>query len=184
MIEVAGLEFQFDLTPYYGLIMSFVLLMPPILAGTVVGFLLLDQRDDQTATALQVTPLSTTGYLAYRMTVPTALSLVITCAVLPLAGLVQVGFVTLLLSALSAAFLAPFYALLVAALAANKVQGFAVTKALGVLLVPPTLAYFVAPPWHWAFGIVPLYWPVKLFWLLHSGGQGYLFFFIMSSRSR
>lgn len=64
------MQFQFDLTPYYSLLMSFVLLMTPMLTGMVIGFLLLDQRDDQTLTALQVTPLTLSGYLVYRISLP------------------------------------------------------------------------------------------------------------------
>jgi fluoroquinolone transport system permease protein len=172
-------QFQFDLVPYYPLLMSFVLLMTPMLAGMVIGFLLLDQRDDQTLTALQVTPLTLNGYLVYRISMPIVLSLVITLIIFPMAGLVEIGFVPLLLAALSAAPLAPFYALSLAAIAANKVQGFALTKALGVLLVPPVMAYFVPTPWQWAFGLVPLYWPAKLIWLLHAGETSYWFYLLI-----
>jgi fluoroquinolone transport system permease protein len=172
-------QFQFDLVPYYPLLMSFVLLMTPMLAGMVIGFLLLDQRDDQTLTALQVTPLTLNGYLVYRISMPIVLSLAITLIIFPMAGLVEIGFVPLLLAALSAAPLAPFYALSLAAIAANKVQGFALTKALGVLLVPPVMAYFVPTPWQWFFGLVPLYWPAKLIWLLHAGETSYWFYLLI-----
>ena len=50
--------------------MGFLPLMVAGMVGTVVGFLLLDQRDDQTMTALLVTPLSLGDYLRYRMTLP------------------------------------------------------------------------------------------------------------------
>lgn len=160
---------QFELAPYHPLLMGFVLVMTPMLAGIIIGFLLLDQRDDQTLAALQVTPLTLNGYLLYRITMPLILSLVMTVMIFPLAGLVEIEFLPLLLAALGAAPLAPLYALGVAAFAANKVQGFAVTKALGVLLVFPALAWFVPLPWQLAFGLVPLYWPVKLYWLLQAG---------------
>lgn len=166
-------KFQFDLAPFYPLLMSFVLVMTPMLAGLVIGFLLLDQQDDRTLTALQVTPLTLTGYLVYRLSLSLGLSLAITMIIFPLTGLVALGFGPLFLAALSAAPLAPFYALVLAAFAANKVQGFALTKALGVLLVAPLLAYFVPPPWQWLFGLVPLYWPAKLLWLLQAGQTGF-----------
>ena len=161
-------RFQFDLHPYYGLLMSFVPLITPMLAGIVVGFLLLDQRDDQTLTALQVTPLTLSGYFAYRITVPTVVSFVVTLAVLPLAGLLDLGPLASVAAALSSCLLAPIYALFLGAFASNKVQGFALSKALGVLLVPPLVAYFVNPPWQFLFGLDPLYWPVKFFWLVES----------------
>ena len=60
-------QFGFDLVAYYPLLMSFLPLIAAGMTGTVVGFLLLDQRDDQTLTALLVTPLSLRDYLRYRL---------------------------------------------------------------------------------------------------------------------
>src|SRR5690606_27817765 len=75
----AGEILQFDLMPYYEPVTSFmIILLTPYLAGLVIGFLLLDQRDDGTLTALQVTPLSLNGYLLYRLTMPMLLSIVMT----------------------------------------------------------------------------------------------------------
>ena len=153
--------------------MSFLVELLPILTGMVVGFLLLDQKDDGTLTALRVTPLTRAGYLAYRLAMPMVVSVVMTLAVFPLAGLVRVGLVPLLLMALGSAPLAPLFALLLGAFAGNKVEGFALAKASGVLFIPPVLAYFVDPPWQWAFGLMPTYWPVKAFWVQQAGGQGY-----------
>ncbi len=70
-------DWDFDLIPYYSLCLSFLLMTTPMLTGMVFGFLLLDQRDDQTLLALQVTPLTLSGYLVYRMAVPTLLSVLV-----------------------------------------------------------------------------------------------------------
>ena len=157
--------YQFDLSPYYLLLMSFVVLMTPMLTGMVTGFLLLDEKDARTLTALQVTPLALNGYLVYRITVPILLSFAVSLVVVSVAGLVPVEPLALILSSASAAFLTPFYALFLAAFATNKVQGFALMKGVGVLLLPPFAAYFVDPPLQWLFGIVPLFWPMKQLWL-------------------
>ena len=69
-----GERYGFELTPYYPLLASFLVLITPALIGAVVGFLLLDHRDDRTLTALQVTPLTVEGYLAYRIAVPMVVS--------------------------------------------------------------------------------------------------------------
>ena len=65
-----------------------------------------------------------------------------------------------------------------AAFAANKVQGFALLKAAGVLAWPPVVAWFVTSPWQVAFGIVPLYWPLKVFWMLAAGEPGVALYFL------
>lgn len=154
-----------DLMPYYPPLMGYALLvLTPFLAATVIGFLLLDQRDDGTLTALQVTPLSLNGYLVYRLTMPMVASVLATIIVMPLSGIVQLSFLQLLLVAVCAAPLAPLMALAVAVIAQNKVQGFAVIKASGIILLPPMIAYFVQGPWQLLFALVPTYWPAMAFW--------------------
>ena len=169
--------YQFDLSQYYLLIMSFVVLMTPALTGMVIGFLFLDEKDARTLTALQVTPLTLRGYLVYRISVPILLSFLVSFVTVLVAGLTPVEPLALLLSSASAAFLTPFYAFFLAAFASNKVQGFALIKGLGVLLLPPLAAYFVDTPLQWLFGIVPLYWPIKQLWLqgASAASQGVCF---------
>lgn len=165
-------RFAFDLTAYYALVMSFLVLAVPALTGFVVGFLLLDQRDDRTLTALRVTPLTLNGYLIYRTTVPTLVSAVLIVLFVPFAGVVPLNVGEVLLVALVAAPQAPLFALFLAAFASNKVQGFALGKAMGVVMWPPIFAYFAPAEWQWAFGLVPTYWPAKLFWMLDAGDGG------------
>lgn len=163
-------RFGFDLAPYHPLIASALVMITPMLYGMVIGFLLLDQKDDRTLTALQVTPLTNAGYLLYRLGVPLLLSVVMTVVVLQLSGLGTVGLDGQLLAAVAGAPLAPMGALFLAAFARNKVQGFALMKASGVINWPPIIAYFVHSKWQWAFGLCPTYWPVKLYWELEAGG--------------
>ena len=167
--EWLGERYAFDLTPHYPLLTSLLVLMVPTLMGSVVGFLLLDHKDDRTLTALQVTPLTVEGYLAYRIAVPMVVSVPVMMASIAIADLVTMGVVPALAASVQAAPAAPLYALFVAAFAANKVQGFALLKGVGVLTWPPVIAWFVSSPWQVAFGIDPLYWPLKLFWMLEAG---------------
>lgn len=170
--------YRFDLTPYYPLIMSLVVLMLPGILGMIFGFLLLDQRDDQTLTALQVTPLSLNRYLAYRTGLPMILSALITLVVFPIAGLVRFEYVPLILTVVLTAPIAPMYALFLASFAANKVQGFALAKAAGAILWPPLVAYFMHTNWQLVLGILPTYWPLKLFWVFHFHENYWWIFFI------
>ncbi len=172
-------RYGFELTPYYPLLTSFLVLMVPTLLGAVFGFLLLDHRDDRTLTALQVTPLTVEGYLLYRIAVPMAVSVPVMMASIAIADLVTMGVVPAFVAAVQAAPAAPLYALFVGAFASNKVQGFALLKGVGVLTWPPLLAWFVTSPWQVAIGIDPLYWPVKLFWMLEAGEPGAWLYFLV-----
>ena len=158
---------NFDFAPYYPLLMSLMLLVMPGMCGAVIGFVLLDHRDDGTLMALQVTPLTLNGSLVYRITAPMLLSVVTTLIMFPLAGLVEFEWLSLLIVSVAAAPLAPLYAVAMAAFAANKVQGFALAKAAGVLIIPVVAAYFLPIGWQLVCGLVPHYWPAKLFWMLY-----------------
>ncbi len=163
----------FDLAPYYPVILAyFFVVMCPITFGVLIGFLLLDEKDDNTLTALQVTPLSLNSYLAYRVAIPVVLTIVLMFVIFPLANLGPFDPMVILVSAIAAAPMAPMFALFLAAQAQNKVQGFALMKLAGIVLFAPILAFFVQSGWELAFGVVPTYWPMKVYWLLEAGEPG------------
>lgn len=166
----------FDLTTYDPLLVGFFgILITPQLAGFVIGFLLLDERDDHTLTALQVTPLTMNRYLTYRLLAPVVIAVASTFIVIPLMGLIDVPLIQMLPVALVAAIGAPIFALILATLAGNKVQGFAVMKGLGIFFLAPFAAWFIPTPWQWLIGVFPTYWPVKAFWVMLDGGNWGLF---------
>ena len=159
-----------DLAVYFAPLMGYmVLLIVPYFWGAVIGFLLLDQRDEQTLTALQVTPLPLPGYLAYRLLAPALLAALTTLLVMPITGLFDLVWWGYPLLALSVAPMAPLAALALAALAQNKVQGLALMKAAGIVLVPPLIAYFLPAMWQLPFMVAPTWWLAQCFWQLERG---------------
>ncbi|MDE3000629.1 MAG: hypothetical protein OXU79_16275 [Gemmatimonadota bacterium] len=163
----------FDLRPYYPLLMSIYVMTAPGLIGTVIGFLLLDERDDRMLTALLVTPVPDVEYLAYRLAIPLASGFIVTIVGFHLIGLVPVPLFDLTAVSLLASFNAPITALALAGFAENKVTGFALVKILNAITMIPVVAFFVASDWQIVAGLVPTYWPMKMFWLAASG-EGYL----------
>jgi fluoroquinolone transport system permease protein len=131
---------EFDLRPYYPVILAvYLVLLTPMLFGMLAGFLLLDERDNDTLTALQVTPLPMTTYLGYRLLIPMALSFILTFLMYPLVNIAPLYWVDLALMAVTAAPAGPLLALFIASFAENKVQGFALLKGLGGVLILPVL---------------------------------------------
>ena len=171
--------YAFDMTSYYGLILSYlVVLITPILFGVVIGFLLLDERDDQTLIALQVTPLPLNTYLWYRLGLPILLSVVMNLLMFPLTGLASMSLSSQFMVTLLAALQAPLFALFLATFADNKVTGFALMKGLNAVLILPVISFFFAPGWQLLAGIIPTFWPLKLFWVIAEGGQGWGYFLV------
>jgi fluoroquinolone transport system permease protein len=154
----------FQLEPFYPLVMSGYLMTAPGIVGMVVGFLLLDERDARTLSALRVTPLSVRQYLAYRVTGPLIVGTLTTLVAYPLAGLEPMPLSILLPIAAVGGLSAPTLALVLAIAAPNKVAGFAVVKVLNLINLLPLLAYFVPMPAQLFAGILPAFWPMRAFW--------------------
>ncbi|MEZ4637525.1 MAG: hypothetical protein R2873_19160 [Caldilineaceae bacterium] len=170
--------YAIDLTPYFPLVTSMVVLLVPSLVGVVVGLLLLDERDEHMLTALLVTPTPLSSYLMYRLGLPVALSFVLTPVMVYVAGFASLPLGELLLLSAPAALSGATTALLLAAFAENKVTGLAVLKGIQGVQMIPMLAFFVAPPLQWIAGIMPSYWPLVVYWRMDAG-QSYLGYWLV-----
>ncbi len=153
----------FDLSRHYLFMVSFLTLFTPMMIGTLVGLIILDERDDNMLQYYTVTPLLKSGYLAHRMAGPAILSFIVTFPVLALAGLVQLNYAAVVGVILMASLQAPFTALILGSFASNKVEGLTLAKGLGLLYAAPLAGYFVDSLWHLPAGIFPTYWVTQSF---------------------
>lgn len=167
--DVLFAKFAFDLEPYYPLIASTFVTAAPGIAGMIVGFLLLDERDDGVLTAIAVTPVAPATYLGYRISAPLLAGFVTTVIAYPILGFARLAFMDLLAISAVASLIAPFTALFLATFAQNKVSGFAMVKVLNLIGIAPVAAWFLREPQQWLAGIVPSYWPMKVLWLTLEG---------------
>lgn len=163
----------FDLVPYYPVILTgFLLLTSIIIAGALAAFLVLDEVDAGTLTALRVTPVNLSVFFAYRAVTVVVVTTVYVVATLSLSGILQPGMTGALipiglLSGLSAV----VTLLLIVALAGNKIQGLAAVRGLGMLIAGlPCLPWFIDSAWNLAFGVLPPYWAAKAFWVAGEHG--------------
>ena len=162
-----------DLVPHYRFMLGLVLFFPGMLFGAVIGFLLLDERDEGVLDYMAVTPLSTGGYLRYRILAPTLVSFFMGIVLLPVAGIVAYPFWRTLPVILAASLSAPMLALFLASFAGNKVEGMALYKLTGLVLAGPVLANFVKSDFSYFGGLLPTFWVMKAFLEGYSGGLAY-----------
>jgi fluoroquinolone transport system permease protein len=163
-------RFAVELSAFYPMIVAYVALYSGALAvGMIFGFMLLDEKDDQTLTAMLVTPVPLRQYALYRVGVAAALAFVIIWLMLLIIGQALLPFWQLLLCAAGAALTAPIIVLFFAIIAENKVQGFAYGKFGGIAGFTILLGWFVPEPLQWLFGLFPPFWVSKAFWLAHEG---------------
>ncbi|BAS26787.1 hypothetical protein [Limnochorda pilosa] len=162
----------FDLALHYPFIISLVPLLMPIMVGMVVGFILLEERDENVLTAISVTSLSKASHLAYKTIVPMAYATVISYASIHLAGLGTYPIAATIPGVLVCSLVAPVVAFFVAAYAENKVTGLVLAKASGLLVIFPVVAHLLAGPWAWIMGVTPSFWLSIHFTTLAAGQEG------------
>lgn len=157
------LEFSsFHLLSYADFITVFLMLLVPQLSGIGAGLLMLDERDESLISIYTVTPMMKKGYLAYRLALPTSISLIMSALFLLFSGVSQhrlENLAVLLLLVVET----PLLAMFLAAFAANKVEGLALSKLIALTLLGAIFAYFVPEPWQFTAAALPTYWPARLY---------------------
>lgn len=164
----------FDLRPYYPLILTAFLLLTSIaVAGALAAFLVLDDVDAGILTALRVTPVPLSAFVAYRAATVMVVTMVYVVATVSLSGILEPGLIASLIPiGLLAGLSAVVTLLLILAMANNKIQGLAVVRGLGMLIAGlPCLPWFVHSGWNLAFGVLPPYWAAKAFWVAGDHGS-------------
>lgn len=151
-------ELSFDLMAYDDLLLSFVLILIPLMLGMLTGFMMLDERDENLIQYYAVTPLTKMGYFNYRLAMPVALSIGYNTLLLLSSPFELPSLLASIPTLLMLAMEAPMIALLLTAFANNKVEGLALSKGLGLIVFVPAVAYFVPYPWQLIAGLVPTYW--------------------------
>jgi fluoroquinolone transport system permease protein len=171
--EMLAERYEFDLVPCYPLVLTaFLLLTSIVIAGGLGAFLVLDEVDAGTLTALRVTPAPLSSFFAYRAGTVMAVTTVYVVATMSLSGMLAPGLIPALIPiGLLAGLSAVVTLLLIVAVASNKIQGIAMVRALGMLIAGlPCLPWFIDSAWNLAFGVLPPYWAAKAFWVASDHG--------------
>jgi fluoroquinolone transport system permease protein len=173
LTDTLARRYDFDLVPYYPLVLTGLLLLTSIIiAGGLAAFLVLDEIDAGTLTALRVTPVPLPTFFAYRATTVVVVTTVYVVATISFSGILQPGLVpTLIPIGMVAGLSSVVTLLLIVAVASNKIQGIAMVRVLGIVIAGlPCLPWFVDSAWNLAFGVLPPYWATKAFWVANEHG--------------
>jgi fluoroquinolone transport system permease protein len=150
---------QFDLMDHYPTIVTFLMLANPYIYGALAAFMLLDEREENVLQALRVSPLSLDRYLLAKVSFFILLSLVSGVAIVNIADLMPLNLGIILLVNLILTLGAPFNMILINAFAKNRVEGFAIVKGTGMLIMLPLLVFYIPKQFHVIAALVPGYWP-------------------------
>jgi fluoroquinolone transport system permease protein len=157
--DLTGRLLNFPLKPYFPVLRLFIFPLTPMLFGMAYGFILLDERDGGLISYLAITPLGKSGYLQIRMLLPVAVSIIISIVYLVITGFMQLLSVAEITAiSLITSMEAPLVVLILGAYAGNKVEGMAISKGIGIIMLPMLVDYFLPGSWRWIMSVSPLWW--------------------------
>jgi len=171
--EMLAERYDFDLAPYYPLVITaFLLLTSVIIVGGLASFLVLDEVDAGTLTALRVTPVPLRAFFGYRVATVVVVTTFYVLVTTSLSGILEHGmFPALIPIGLLSGGSAVVCLLLIVAIANNKIQGLAMVRALGMLVAG--LPYSFQGQMRLdevVVGVLPPYWAAKAFWVASDHG--------------
>ncbi len=159
----------FSLAAWYRLIDGFVLALVPSMLSIISAFLLLEERDEGTGAYYQITPVRGYSYLVARLGLPAGWAFLYTVLAVSVFGISGLGFGRTVFAALIGAGAGAACALMVAALAGNRVEGLAVSKLTGLSLLGLFAVWFIPAPYRYAAAFLPSFW---IGMLVNQGAAG------------
>lgn len=133
-------------------------MMPPLFIGLILGFGLIEEKENRTWLLLRVVPLSPGRFFAYLVIVSGAASFVLSLAAAAIYGYPVARWGTFLLMAAVLSLTGPFLTVFLGALAANKIQGMAIAKVSSFAQLAPVVLFVLPPAWQWVAAWSPWYW--------------------------
>lgn len=135
-----------------------LVIFAPLAFGIVFGFNLIEEKEEQTWLLMRVVPLRVEFYFSYLIAVTTIPALVLGLLTTLIYGQPVANTVLFILIIIATALSTPLWTLVLGVLAHNKVEGLALTKTVGFILLLPFLAFVLSPTWQVTLAWNPWYW--------------------------
>ena len=129
--------------------------------GSMAGFSILDDRDDNVFLSLQISPMNVEWYVLFKVAFVFVLSILANVLIFLIVQETGLAMRNVLIISTLNAFQVPIHAFLVNAFANNKVEGFVAMKGSGFLIIFPLVAFYFTDWEQWLFAIAPAFWGAK-----------------------
>lgn len=154
---------QTVLKEYYLVFDLFLAVLTPYMFCFASSMVMLAERDENISAYFAVTPIGRRGYVLSRLALPALVSTVATVLVLLLFSLTRWSGWNLVLVSLFGGMLCVPATLLIVAFANNRVEGMALAKTAGLILLGLPVPFFLANGAQYLFSPLPSFWIAKLF---------------------
>jgi hypothetical protein len=151
------------LDTYRMVIVASICLVTSMFPAFIFSFIMLDEKDLDVLSAIRVLPVSSSGFIMYRLVFISLFSLVFNLLILILSHQTTWSLLKMVLVSIPVAMVSPASCLMITAFASNKIVGTTWMKGLNFLFMIPVLTYIFEGSWEYLLGILPYYWIFKLF---------------------
>ena len=148
---------------YYLLFDLFLAVLTPYMFCFASSMVLLTEYDENMAAYMAVTPVGKRGYITSRLLFPAVASFFVSAAILPFFSLTVWSLPRLLLVCALTALLSITESLMVVSFSRNRVEGMAVAKLTGIVMLGLPVPFFLFSGTQYLFAPLPSFWIAKLF---------------------
>lgn len=135
LVPFIGKYVEFDFSLYQHYILSFVLMLSPMLLSMIVGFSMIDDRDNRMVELISVTPFSKSGYVIMRLALLAALVLFYSLYSYFVLGIYIVSIWTVLYLCIILSLYSAIMGLLLFTVASDKVKALTYAKGLNIIFL-------------------------------------------------
>lgn len=162
-----GVPLLTDLFPeakeFYWLIIAAFTSVSAATPAYLIGFIILDERDENIHFLQQILPLPKHFILKSRVVFMILLAFVFSFILLTFNSLIHFTFIQVFTISVLFSLIPPILTFCIVAFSKNKIEAVTFYKGLSMVLVIPFAAFFISHDWKIVFGIVPFYWTYNAF---------------------
>lgn len=153
---------DFAIEPYADFILAVLALITPLAFGALTGFSVLEDRDDHIINSIRVTPLTFNQFMSFRLIMVFLLTFAACAFVLWFSNISDLAWRDILIVSFLASLSAPLTGLVINIFSRNKIEGFAMMKLLGTIIILPVISLIFTDVKELFFAVVPAFWPAKI----------------------
>lgn len=153
---------QAILKDYYLLFDLFLSLITPYMFCFASAMVMLTEYDENMASYMAVTPVGKNGYVLSRLLFPAIISTLVSVLLMQWFSLTRWTFVITLFTCILNSLLSIAVALLLFSFSHNRVEGMALAKLSGLLMLGLPVPFFLSSKAQYLFTPLPSFWTAKL----------------------
>ncbi len=149
------------LIPYRVVILMWACLQSSIMFGFIYGFLFLEEKEEHVWDVIRVMPIAGIKLVFSRLFLGVIISSIVNFCIIHWGKIIDISVLEALLVSFLFSLSAPLIALVLGAMAENRIEGLALMKIFNLFLIIPGLIYFLPQKFAHLTAIIPTYWSFR-----------------------